>query len=408
MARPSIEQMFAWANSPPEWQYAGFASSQEDFDELRDFSVEMRRAFLREAAQREFGRRALGDTPLLVEASSEAKFDFDSLPLVRTISLKDCEVLAAICQYKKVMLGERTGWDGDDAKSYWRSEADVYARLNGHTYESPKFSDRIFKPWNPHYKASDEELDKIAEEHFEQLLERANRVTKQGYMLRFLTDGVLRLEDACLDVHSLELMVKSQRRRGEDGRYFQNRDIKFWSEILAAKHEFDRKGPYKEKATYADVVDELAPGVYSAPYIDPALVASKQFISIDDWRRAVLSVDNGEDMGRLVKGFNIAIAVVAKEDRFYTRPYTSQSDVFNSHGAVFFDRSLLAKALDFLEYSKSGKFIVPMLEYLLHENDGRDGADLDENELQVVFGERAISADAAEVARRIFSAASDG
>lgn len=403
MPRPTNDQMFEWANEPPEWQYVGHAHSQEELEDLHDMAVEGRRDFLLKAAQHEMARRALvvSQSPETTTPNTETKFDFTAIPRRGTVSLVDCETLATIHQYQSVMKGERPSWDATDAKRKWKQAAQDFAIMNGHAIDTPKFSDRSFKPWNSQYKADEEEMLQIAEERYQSMLRHSAEDEKAGYSLRFLMDGILRVDEAYLDLESLEQMLKKQRRRSPNTRYFGEYAFNFWDELMHAKREFDRKGPYRDKQTYADVVDEIAPGVYSAPYIDPTLVRSRQFISIDDWRRASLGVEGEQDMPRLVRGFNDVTTLVAYGDRFgKRRDYFSQADPLNRFGATFFDRALLPKALQILEHEKAGRYIIPMVEFLIHESDHMRTDSIDPDYLYIVFGEQSVSSEVDDVLRR--------
>ncbi len=99
-------------------------------------------------------------------------------------------------------------------------------------------------------------------------------------------------------------------------------------------------------------------------------------------------------------GFNNAVTLVSTGGRFGKhRAYFSEQDPLNSHGATFFDRALLPGALKNLQYEKAGKFIMPMLEYLIAESKDAEAAELDPDYLNIVFGVRNISDEVANILR---------
>ena len=387
--------MIEWANNPPEWYYSRYASSEEELADLRIQSIEGRQSFLLNAAHLEIARRAVleasgGDIP-----THEIAIEF-SAPKRETMTLRDCETIGAIHHYHSVMSGTRPSWDADTLKRYWRNLAQDFAYMNGYDKDTQKFSDVMFKPGNRSYRPTAVESVAIGEENFQHRLSFIERYDEAGFSARFLTDGILKIEDACLDIASIESMLGARKNDGRDGIFYHYGGVELWQQAVAAKREFDSEGPNAGKTSYFDSIDEIGPGVFAAPYIDPAVIRSRRYVSIDDWQRGSLATDASHSMSKLVRGFNEAVALASTGNRYAQHPYYSERDPLNAHSAVFFDRSHLQAVISSLDLEKTGRYIVDIAEHLMRETSA-ETVKIDDTSLEIRFGTSRISKLAAEV-----------
>lgn len=398
--------MIEWADNPPEWQFSRYAYSAEDFEELQEQSIADRRAFLLNAAMLEMGRRgiSLAEEIERSEEPEETPIEF-RVPRRSVLTLRDTEAVAAIHSYHSFMAGKPSVIDMNSLKHEWRELAYDYGFLNGFGRNSHKFSDGLYVTKQPHprFKYTEQDLIDKAEERFERLLTWTGDDVTNGFSARFLLVGIAKIEDACLDLDSLDAMLQDQRQRDEPDAYLNKRRINFWQHALDAKREFEVAGPYSDKVQYADSVDEIVPGVYTAPYIDPAVIATRKYVTLDDWHRAGLSTDRRHSIQKLTRGFNDVMSMLTGE-RDWQNPYRSTHDPLNRNAAMFFKKSLLLKVAKTLEWKKSGRHLKDSVEFLISEMYQDDDGQLDEERLQIMLGttQARLSRAAVEAAHATF------
>jgi len=376
MTRPTNQEMFKWANDPPEWQYLGFASSQEELDDLREFSIGERRKFLINSCLSEMALRNGLDT---VEVADKEALDFETIPLKPVLSLWGCRHMAEL---HTVSVGDSWPYGGNytraDAHMYWRKLAADYATVNGHTILTSKYSTLVYdRPksydWNPKVPPVSKD------DHFEAAYHEARGLIEIGFDIRFHMDGITRIESACLDLESVERsLVRWRNASHAEREWLYGPDpVAFWEAILEETRRYDVERP----RSYVDVVETMAEGVYLAPYIDEEVIKSGDFVNIDDFYK--VTVELGGSLQAASTGFTKVVRALAPNYRF-NDSYGVQRVL--PDGAIFFEKRLLPHAKESVGEFGRNKAVIAAIDSLMGVEERMERF-TDEEYHRIVFGE---------------------
>lgn len=223
--------------------------------------------------------------------------------------------------------------------SYWNRLAEVQARANGHRVTASKNN-------NHYYEAlgSSGKWRQSDETRFQAALNDAIEIHDSGYPVRFLMRGFQYIRDAALDMKTVAQYVET-REAVLDFPVIYMTPRGFWPAMVAAKEAEEAKAKPK---SYADLVNEIAPGTYVAPYIDDQVTASPTYWDFDDvYRQAIRLGYREQDATRALRLFVKLAANDAQHYRAiqnsYFLPPTSRD---GQPGALFFETAMLPEALD--------------------------------------------------------------
>jgi len=353
MPRPTTEQMFEWANNPSEWQYLGFATSQEELEELREFSITERRKFLLDAALR--GLNA-AEPEGSAEYTEPKEVCFSDIPLKTVLSLEDCVAMSIVCA--ELASGEtdfnkRWIWSESDTRRIWKDYATHFSLERGFAYT--------------HSKYTDQKSEKKTERH--EFWARPE--------IPFFMHGITRIAEASLDLDAVQVLI-DEYEAGDRAILSAPHPMRFWRGLVEQKRLYD--GFYR--SSYADVVETMDEGVYVAQYLDDAVAQAGQYICIDDYYIAAIRL--GSTLQQASTGFTRIVRELAPNYKGFNQYYGAQRVLPN--GAVFFEKRLLPLARCAVGEQGRNKAIIAVIDVLMGVNDSPKRF-TDEEYRQIVFGE---------------------
>lgn len=350
--------MFEWADNPPEHQLLGFATSQEEFEELQEFAIAERRKFLLSAALAEAASRGLNEPESVVSTEavlSKEKTCFTDIPLRPVLNLEDCVLMskfhAGLAQ-DETDFHKRWIWGEKDAHRIWKAYATDFALTQGFAYAHSKYSS----------------------------IKTEKKVTDEFMVyptIPFLMQGITRMAEASIDLEGLQLLLDEY----EAGyRPINNapHPMRFWEGIIEEKRLYDEF--YRN--SYADVVETMDEGVYVAQYLDEEIVRSGNYISIDDYYKAVTEL--GGSLKQASTDFTRIVRALAPNYRRFNEYYSAQRVLPN--GAVFFEKRLLREARAVVGEQGRNEAAIAAIDNLAGA-ENRSERFTDEEYRRIVFGE---------------------
>lgn len=369
MTRPTNQEMFDWANNPPDHQLSGLVTSQEDFDELRIFAVDERRKFLITAARTEIEQRTPqgNDGEVAIEHITHKEVCFSEIPLRTVLSLEDC---AAMSAFRKELTKDETEfsqrwlWGENEARRIWKDYATEFALQRGFGYAHSKYS-------------SIKSEKKKSSEFW----------TRPD--LLFHMGGITRIAEASLDLRYVELLLEEYD-SGDRTIDAVPHPMAFWKGIIEEKRLYDEF----YTTSYADVVEQMADGVFVAPYLDSTVAESEEFVNIDVFYETASKL--GFSLKQSSADFTRILRALAPDyDGFGT--YFQGDGRVIPKGAVFFRRELLPLAREVVGQFGRNSATIAVIDALIGDQDTNPEPDPDY--LNIVFGTQTVSDEVAEILR---------
>ena len=358
MAHVSREELLDWAHHPSEAQIIGYATSEEGVALIRDWVIGERLYLLYSMVNDEIeSRQGIEHAPGESEAT-ESFFDFSTLPLKCTLNKRECHALAGKLWSE---FSDSWYWAQPAAIRLWNTAAEAGAVLGGFGLLTTKYTNMPYVD----YISPDRSVTKTAEEMFQEALIKSQDLSRHGHNSALLMNGISKLDYASLDLGMIE-------RDMDEFGYAHFCPMHFWRGMIQAKREADAA---KGRQTYADVVQEVADGVYIAPYLDEAVKRGGQFLSVDEF--VVVAVEQGLDFSRGTTLFTHIINALDEQGAlrqvFYERGWRQA----NRLGAVFFEKELLLEARSALESTLAPKRTA-LLDAAIKKYLGEDAVPVDE------------------------------
>lgn len=361
MARPTNEELFEWAASPPDWKIDGFVTSEAEHDQLRAILIAERLRVLYEMAHDGLNARLGEDEPQTPEAQN-GEIDFTTLPLRLTLNKRECHQISG-----KLWSSFTEGWwySQPRALELWNDTAHVGAALGGYGILMSKYSNMPYVD----YVSPDGTERKTADEMFEAALNVSEGYAAQGFRSALLMDGIHQVDYASLDLD----LIEADLNQGYPWHFY---PAKFWEMIIEAKRQYDND---HGRLTYADVVKKVADGLYIAPYLDATVRDSGSYLTRDSV--VATAIDCGLDAARGNTLFAQLIDALDTEGMIHERFYDKGWRTTKRMGCVFFKKELLIQLRETLKSKNAPQrtWLIDELisKYLNDENVGVDDYDQD-------------------------------
>lgn len=330
MAQVSAEDFIDWATPDPR-RYTGYATSQEQHDDVVAFVQSERRQFLLES----FRER-------IAELSTDSMLQTDTEP-VAAMGLSDVPA-EAMLNYEQHMDLVENG----ELSTYWRSRADMLRMwriiasfqpvISGYTSLSLKYSVGMYG-----YSGYS---DDSKERDFAFDYERSKAITDTGFPVRVNMNGVGYIQQGSIDLDSVQKWVDT--RELADYPTIYETPQRFWPDVIRMWHE---DHPDLSSTTFADIADELADGAFVAPYFPDALICSDQFITLDN---CVAILGRRGDSTTIAKKVFKALLAASTDDPTTQRqllrsPNSGAQATYAASGVSFMATSVLSHAFETLK-----------------------------------------------------------
>ncbi len=322
MTKLSAEDFIQWTNPNP-YSLTGFATSEQELEEVAAFITQERQAYLLESFQDRIAELK-GELP-----PAEKPLDLEDIPLKPVLSYHQHKELVAHSETLN-----RWGWHSQmEQYRMWRILAEFEAVRGGFRPTASKYANTTYQN----------------EETFQKFLADSKALTDTGFPVRNLIDGVRYVYQGALDLNTVQHWLGTRDSHDYPPVYHTPRG--YWPIVLAAKQIADDEKGFE---TFADVANEITPGVFVAPYLPEEVVASEDYFSSDDVTRELARAGAGVNLANRVMYSMLhetttnqdALNYMARLTNSYSTYLSNSSPTYAVSGVLFIKTAIIPEISD--------------------------------------------------------------